>query len=57
LFAGISSGGAAIQLGSLYLFMESGLSYEVSLITAVAIASVSNFLLNKKWTFGEKIWG
>jgi dolichol-phosphate mannosyltransferase len=57
LFAGISSGGAAIQLGSLYLFMESGLSYEVSLITAVALASVSNFLLNKKWTFGEKIWG
>ena len=57
LFAGISSGGAAIQLGSLYLFMESQLSYEVSLITAVALASVSNFLLNKKWTFGEKIWG
>jgi dolichol-phosphate mannosyltransferase len=57
LFAGISSGGAAIQLGSLYLFLESGLSYEVSLITAVALASVSNFLLNKKWTFGEKIWG
>ena len=57
LFAGISSGGAAIQLGSLYVLMESGLSYEVSLITAVAIASVSNFLLNKKWTFGEKIWG
>jgi dolichol-phosphate mannosyltransferase len=57
LFAGISSGGAAIQLGSLYLFMESGLSYEVSLITAVALASVSNFLFNKKWTFGEKIWG
>jgi dolichol-phosphate mannosyltransferase len=56
-FAGISSGGAAIQLGSLYLFMGSGLSYEVSLITAVALASVSNFLLNKKWTFGEKIWG
>jgi dolichol-phosphate mannosyltransferase len=57
LFAGISSGGAAIQLGSLYLFMGSELSYEVSLITAVALASVSNFLLNKKWTFGEKIWG
>lgn len=57
LFAGISSGGAAIQLGSLYLFMESGLSYEFSLLTAVALASVSNFLLNKKWTFGEKIWG
>lgn len=56
-FAGISSGGAAIQLGSLYLLLQSGFSYEVSLITAVALASISNFLLNKKWTFGEKIWG
>ena len=57
LFAGITSGGAAIQLGSLYLLLESGFSYEISLITAVALASISNFLLNKKWTFGEKIWG
>lgn len=56
-FAGISSGGAAIQLGSLYLLLQSGFSYEYSLITAVALASISNFLLNKKWTFGEKIWG
>jgi len=23
---------------------------------AVAAASVGNFLLNKKWTFKEKIW-
>jgi dolichol-phosphate mannosyltransferase len=57
LFAGISSGGAAIQLASLYLFIESGLQYESSLLTAVALASVSNFLLNKKLTFGERIWG
>jgi dolichol-phosphate mannosyltransferase len=57
LFAGISSGGAAIQLDSLYLFIESGLQYESSLLTAVALASVSNFLLNKKFTFGEKLWG
>jgi dolichol-phosphate mannosyltransferase len=56
-FAGMSLGGAAIQLGSLYVFLQSGFSYEVSLITAVALASISNFLLNKKWTFGEKIWG
>ena len=57
LFAGITSGGATVQLASLYLFVESGLEYETSLITAVAISSVSNFLLNKKWTFGEKTWG
>jgi dolichol-phosphate mannosyltransferase len=56
LFASITAGGAIIQLGSLYIFLGSGIQYEVSLILAVALASVSNFLLNKKWTFGEKIW-
>jgi dolichol-phosphate mannosyltransferase len=56
LFAGITSGGAIIQLGSLYVFLGSGLQYEMSLILAVALASVSNFLFNKRWTFGEKIW-
>jgi dolichol-phosphate mannosyltransferase len=56
LFAAITAGGAIIQLGSLYVFLGSGLDYGISLIFAVALASVSNFLLNKKWTFGEKIW-
>jgi dolichol-phosphate mannosyltransferase len=56
LFAAITAGGAVIQLGSLYVFLGSGLQYEISLVLAVALASVSNFLLNKKWTFGEKIW-
>jgi dolichol-phosphate mannosyltransferase len=56
LFAAITGGGAIIQLGSLYVFLGSGLQYGISLILAVALASVSNFLLNKKWTFGEKIW-
>ena len=37
-FAGMSLGGAPIQLGSLYVFLQSGFSYEVSLITAVALA-------------------
>lgn len=57
MFAAISSVGAAIQLAVLYLFVESGLQYSLSLIIAVAIASGSNFLLNKKWTFKEKVWG
>jgi dolichol-phosphate mannosyltransferase len=57
LFAAITSGGAGIQLGVLHLLLQSGFSYEVSLLMAVSIASVSNFLLNKKLTFGEKIWG
>jgi dolichol-phosphate mannosyltransferase len=56
LFAAVTAGGAIIKLGSLYVFLESGLQYGISLIIAVALASVSNFLLNKKWTFGEKIW-
>jgi dolichol-phosphate mannosyltransferase len=57
LFAAITSGGAGIQLGVLHVLLQSGFSYEVSLLMAVSIASVSNFLLNKKLTFGEKIWG
>jgi dolichol-phosphate mannosyltransferase len=57
LFAAITSGGAGIQLGILHVLLQSGFSYEASLLIAVGIASVSNFLLNKKLTFGEKIWG
>jgi dolichol-phosphate mannosyltransferase len=55
-FAAITSGGGGIQLALLHLFVESGLQYESSLLIGVAIASVSNFLLNKKLTFKEKIW-
>ena len=29
---------------------------ELTLFLAVAIASVGNFILNKKWTFQEKVW-
>lgn len=57
MFLGLSTVGAAIQLILLYLFVQSGSQYTVSLILAVGAASVSNFLLNKKWTFREKIWG
>jgi dolichol-phosphate mannosyltransferase len=56
-FAAITSGGAAIQLGVLQVLLQSGFNYEVSLIIAVSIASVSNFLLNKKLTFRERVWG
>jgi dolichol-phosphate mannosyltransferase len=57
LFAAITSGGAGIQLGVLHVLLQSGFGYEVALLVAVGIASISNFLLNKKLTFGEKIWG
>jgi dolichol-phosphate mannosyltransferase len=50
-FAAITFGGAGIQLAVLYTLSQSGFSYEVSLLIAVSIASVSDFLLNKKLTF------
>ncbi len=57
MFLGLSTVGGVVQLILLYLFVQSGFQYTASLVLAVAAASVSNFLLNKKWTFREKIWG
>ena len=58
LFAGFSGFGALVQISMVYYLVESqGQSYPLALILAVATASISNFLLNKKWTFKEKIWG
>ena len=57
LFLLFSSLGVSIQLTLVYLLVESGLSYNLSLICAVAAASISNFILNKRWTFREKVWG
>jgi dolichol-phosphate mannosyltransferase len=57
LFAGFSSPGAVIQLSMLYaLHGNQQVSYPIALIIAVMLAAVGNFLLNKKWTFKEKIW-
>jgi len=57
MFIGFSSLGAVIQLLLVYALVESyKMDYPTSLILAVAVASVGNFLLNKKWTFKEKIW-
>jgi dolichol-phosphate mannosyltransferase len=57
MFMGFSSLGAAIQLGLVYALVEIyNMNYPLALILAVATASVGNFLLNKKWTFKEKIW-
>ncbi|HET7147776.1 MAG TPA: glycosyltransferase [Candidatus Nitrosopolaris sp.] len=57
MFLGLSTVGAVVQLVLLYLLVQSSFQYTASLVLAVAAASVSNFLLNKKWTFREKIWG
>jgi dolichol-phosphate mannosyltransferase len=57
MFAGFSAFGALVQLGIVYALVEtSELSYPFALIVAVATASLGNFLLNKKWTFKEKVW-
>lgn len=57
MFLGFSSLGALIQLGMVYALVENyHMAYPPALILAVAAASVGNFLLNKKWTFKEKIW-
>ena len=57
LFLLLCSFGAVVQLSLVSLFFGYyHIQYPISLITAVAIASIGNFLLNKKVTFGEKIW-
>jgi dolichol-phosphate mannosyltransferase len=56
-FLGLSTIGAIVQLMLLFMLVQYGFQYAASLILAVAAASVSNFLLNKKWTFREKMWG
>lgn len=56
-FIGFSSLGALVQLGIVYVLVDSyQLLYPVALILAVATAASSNFILNKKWTFKQKVW-
>ncbi len=57
MFIGFSSLGAIIQLGMVYLLVQDyHVVYPLALILGVMVASVSNFLLNKKWTFKERVW-
>jgi dolichol-phosphate mannosyltransferase len=57
MFMGFSSLGALVQILLVYALVENyKMDYPASLFVAVAVASVGNFLLNKKWTFKEKIW-
>jgi dolichol-phosphate mannosyltransferase len=56
-FLALCSLGAVIQLSLVFVFVEySHIQYGMSLVIAVCVASLGNFLLNKKITFGEKIW-
>jgi len=56
-FISFSSLGALIQLGMVFTLVENyQIDYPLALILAVFIAAFGNFILNKKWTFKEKLW-
>jgi len=55
-FAMFSSLGALVQLGMVYFLVDNNnMSYPLALILAVMTAAFGNFVLNKKWTFKEKL--
>ena len=55
-FAMFSSLGALVQLVMVYFLVDSNeISYPLALILAVMTAAFGNFILNKKWTFKEKL--
>ena len=55
-FAMFSSLGALVQLAMVYFLVDGNdISYPLALIVAVITAAFGNFVLNKKWTFKEKL--
>ena len=57
-FVTFSSLGALVQLGMVFYLVDSqNLSYPISLVLAVLTAAFGNYVLNKKYTFKEKVWG
>jgi len=56
-FISFSSLGALVQLGMVFTLVENyQIDYPLALILAVFTAAFGNFILNKKWTFKEKLW-
>ena len=55
-FISISAIGLIIQISLLYYMVENFVPYRVSLIVSIAVATTINFILNKKFTFKEKVW-
>lgn len=56
-FGLLSSLGALVQLGMVFWLVDSyDVSYPLALVSAIGTAAFSNFLLNKKLTFKEKLW-
>ncbi len=56
-FSIFSSLGAIVQLGIVFWLVDSyDVAYPLALVSAIAAAAFSNFILNKKFTFKEKLW-
>ncbi|MFB5620422.1 MAG: glycosyltransferase [Nitrosopumilus sp.] len=56
-FSLFSTVGALVQLGVVFSLVDgNGWSYPFSLGIGVLTAAFGNFILNKKWTFKEKLW-
>ncbi len=56
-FSLFSSLGAMVQLGMVFWLVDSyDVAYPLALVSAIATAAFSNFILNKKLTFKEKLW-
>ena len=54
-FASVSIVGMAIQLGTVYLLVESlAVYYMLAALVSISIAGVINFMINRRWTFGIK---
>ncbi|MDC8438430.1 MAG: GtrA family protein, partial [Candidatus Nitrosotenuis sp.] len=49
--------GALTQIAMVYVLVDQyDVQYPIALVAAVSCAAISNFILNKKWTFKEKVW-
>lgn len=56
-FVLFSSAGALVQLGMVYGLVEAyAVPYPAALVLAVMTAAFGNFVLNKRWTFRERLW-
>lgn len=54
-FVSVSLVGMAIQLGTVYLLVESlSVYYMLAALVSISIAGAINFLMNRRWTFGIK---
>jgi len=54
-FVSVSMVGMAIQLGSVYVLVESlTVYYMLAALISICIAGAINFIINRHWTFGVK---